>query len=204
LISVHFPTALYGSFGENLKSHFGDFLTLDYSHDPVHAAAVEAGVSLPPGQSAVHGHFRGDRYIGAPRITFLREPVSALIAIYVYWRNATVSSDALHARFLDEKPDIFTFAHYPKIRTLMSETYFGGVDLAAFEFVGFHERRVVDLVRLSERLSIPFDTAGPFDEESTGHESIRVMEEDSLLVAKLRDIIIHDVRFYDLQRQRWS
>ncbi|SFK29096.1 hypothetical protein SAMN04488125_101122 [Methylorubrum salsuginis] len=92
-------------------------------------------------------------------ITFLREPVDNLVSIYFFWRNFKRPKNVLHARFLAGRPSLVDFARYPKIRQLMSQTYFGNIDLQRFSFIGFHETREADMPRLSNLIGLPPDSS---------------------------------------------
>jgi hypothetical protein len=199
IISVHFPKAGGTSLAACLRASFGEHLALDYDHDPVHPNyALSEPSNLAPNIRAVHGHFRGDRYTGpAFRMTFLREPVSNLISIYLFWRTYPEGAAQLHRRFLAERPSVLAFAQYPAIQTLMSETYFGGVDLDRFDFIGFHERRREDLGRLSHVLGLELDGDLHLNKttRTTGQE--QDLLSDAPLLAALRDHLSKDVALYE-------
>jgi hypothetical protein len=210
VISIHFPKAAGSSLAENLRRHFGDALALDYGHDPVNPNHVLSEPPiLPPGIRAVHGHFRGNRYDdyrGAFRFTFLRDPVSNLISIYYFWRSWPPGSNATHDRFVAERPSIVDFARdcWP-IRRLMSLTYFGGVDIGAFDFVGFYETRERDLERLSTQIGANF-SGGLHVNPTTSAEADerRALVEDARTLATLRSLLADDIAFYESARQRWD
>jgi hypothetical protein len=205
IISVHFPKAGGTSLAASLRKRFGEDLALDYDHDPVHPNyALSEPPNFAPNVRAVHGHFRGDRYTGpAFRMTFLREPVSTLISIYLFWRSYPESAGQLHRRFLAERPDILAFARYPAIQNLMSETYFGGVDLHRFDFIGFHERRREDLRRLSRTLDIEFDSDLHLNKTRRAIDEEQHILSDAPLMAALRDHLSKDVALYAALRDRW-
>jgi hypothetical protein len=210
IISVHFPKAAGSSLTENLRAHFGSSLALDYSHDPVNANhSLSEPPALPIGTRAVHGHFRADRYREhrkAYRLTFLREPVSNLISIYFFWRSWPSVGNSTHDKFLAERPSIVTFAReYSRIRHLMSASYFSGVDLGAFDFVGFYESRERDLGRLSCDLGIRFSSDlrvnGTSDAEAAERQALL---EDTSTLCTLKSLLADDVAFYESARTRWD
>ena len=140
-----------------------------------------------------------------PRHLFLREPVDNLISIYYFWLVFPSIGNATHDRFLSERPTIFDFAKYPRLSHLLSETYFGNVDLRKFDFVGFYERRATDLSALSSELGIAFDgelhvnrTASEYDAER------REILDSKPAVQKLKSILADDVVFYQKALEFWS
>jgi hypothetical protein len=206
LVYVHFPKAAGTSIVHGLRSHYGEALLADYTHPPPDDWSSDAAY-LPDGVRAVCGHFHANRYANWPaaRITFLREPVDNLISIYYFWRTFPPSGYAAHERFLAEQPSIFEFAKYPEMRTLASELYFGGVDLADFDFVGFYERRVDGLATLSRVLGLPLNanlyvnrTEETFDRER------QELKADSAAMTRLRDILSEDIAFYERAFERFS
>ena len=199
IISVHFPKAGGTSLAGSLRVHFGEDLALDYDHDPVHANyPLNEPPHLAPNIRVVQGHIRGDRYAGpAFRMTFLREPVSNLISIYFFWRAYPESAGQLHRRFLAERPAILAFAQYPAIQTLMSETYFGNVDLDRFDFIGFHERRCDDLRRLSGMLGIELDGDLHLNRTTKAIAEGQAILSNASLVAALRNHLSKDVALYE-------
>jgi len=210
VVSVHLPKAAGSSLAAGLRAHFGAALILDYGHDPANPDHIlSAAPTLPPGTRAVHGHFRGDRYVdyrAACRFTFLREPVSNLFSIYYFWRSYPAHGNATHDRFLAERPTIVDFArHCWPIRRLMSVSYFGGIDLGSFDFVGFYETRELDLARLSTRLGMPLASDLFVNRTSDADADERQASmEDATTLATLRSLLADDIAFYERARQRWE
>jgi hypothetical protein len=63
----------------------GNDAGVSYSHAPLQVQRLkQTGLRVAPHFRTVHGHFRGDAYIGAPRISFLREPVANLVSMYCF------------------------------------------------------------------------------------------------------------------------
>ncbi len=204
LISVHFPKAAGTSLRTQLIAHLHDKVATDYAHDPLGERGRETA-DFPVGKRVVHGHFRPDRYAGSEgfRLTFLREPVDNLISIYYFWLNYDEHGNPVHTRFLAERPDIFEFARYPSFSTLMSQSYFGGFDMTQFDFIGFHENRTTDLLKLGKILGIPL--------QSTVHENpgLPNTQRDEIKRSRdsldlLRNILKKDVVFYDNLRDKYA
>jgi hypothetical protein len=205
VVSVHFPKAAGTSLRTQLARLLGDRMVLDYAQDPVGADRIESA-PFPPGALLVHGHFNARRYadVTARRVTFLRHPVDNLISIYVFWLAAPATDHGVHARFLRERPSILEFAaHYTPLARLMSETYFGGVDMARFEFVGFHETRHTDIPALGTMLGLPLSAEVAENRTPTRPER-QAIEADAATRARLTDLLAQDVAFYDREWRRWK
>jgi hypothetical protein len=209
LISVHFPKAAGTSLGAMLRSYFGSDLFTDYDHDPVNPNHdLNESPRLPPGTRAVHGHFRGDRYQSfrsAQHITFLREPVDNLISIYYFWRTTPAHGNAAHDQFLVERPTIFEFAQYGPCRQLMSDSYFGWLDLNIFDFIGFYESRIEDLLTMSKMLGVPVDKNIYMNRSSDTEPGERsALKACVKSIATLRALLSGDIAFYERALQRRS
>lgn len=202
VVSVHFPKAAGTSLRTQLTAHFPGQVAFDYAHDPLMENGGETA-AFPAGARIVHGHFRPGRYADSDMflLTFLRDPVENLISIYYFWLDLGEPGNPVHARFLAERPDIFAFARYPAFSTLMSQTYFGGFDMARFDFIGFHESRVADLISLGRMLGVPLRDDV---HENPGTASVRRAEvqADSGAIDQIRGLLKEDVAFYDRVRNR--
>jgi hypothetical protein len=172
-VSVHFPKAGGTSLRNQLQANLGDKLILDYEHDPV--AKSEAGDMHPgplPGIVGVHGHFcpaRYQKWEDSYFITFLRDPVENLISIYYFWSLCPTHGNPVHDRFISERPVILDFAKFPKLRYLMSRSYFSDFDMKRFDFIGFIDNREDDMTRLGRLLDIPLSGA-IHDNRTTGRQ----------------------------------
>ncbi len=201
LVSLHFPKAGGTSLVTQLQKLLPDQVTLDYEHDPLMDTSSLTG-TFPPGQRVVHGHFKPQRYESNDVFlaTFLREPVDNLISIYFYWRNLPLSNNPVHMNFLNERPDIFSFAKYAGINTLMSETYFGNFDMRRFDFIGFHESRQEDIFRLGEVIALPL--RADIHENSSKQEIEREeLESDLRSLARLRSLLVDESNFYEFTKR---
>jgi SAM-dependent methyltransferase len=201
ILSVHFPKAAGSSLQVQFMKLLGDEVILDYGHDPLTPAGMETA-DFPDRKTLVMGHFRAQRYASADAfwMTFLRHPVDNLISIYFFWKLLP-EAHALHARFLREQPSILEFAMYPGLRNLMSETYFGGFDMNRFDFIGFHENREDDIVRLAKAINLPLLAA--IHENRTSESAERLeLESDVSVRSKLTDLLAQDVGFYERMLRR--
>ncbi len=207
LISVHFPKAAGTTLANLLRMVYGDALHLDYGHPP-HDPKADEPIDRYPQIRAVHGHFHADRYREfheARRITFLREPLDNLISIYFFWQAMPPSGYEAHERLLRDKPNIVEFSNYPEVQRLASQSYFGGVDMAAFDLIGFYEDRIRGLERLSALLDVKLDASLWLNSTSyPGGDARRAILEDPRVMGTLRDNLREDIAFYDGLRNRWS
>jgi len=204
IISVHFPKAAGSSLKDQFVRLLGDAVYLDYARGPL--AGDDPCISdFPEGKTLVHGHFPAARYASsaATMITFLREPVDNLVSIYFFWRNFKKPTNVLHARFLAERPSLVDFARYPKIRRLMSQTYFGNIDLQRFGFIGFHETREADLPRLSSLIGLPLDSSLYLNKtaESTDRP---IVSQDRSVTDALESLLSDDIAFYWNARRKFG
>lgn len=197
LISVHFPKAAGTSLRTQLTDHLHDKVEIDYTHDPLGNHGQETA-DFPEGKRVVHGHFRPDRYISSSAflLTFLREPVDNLISIYYFWLNCGEHGNPVHTRFLIEQPNIFDFARYSSLSTLMSKAYFSNFDMNKFDFIGFYENRAADIIKVSKILDIPLQSS---IHENSGMHSIQreEIQNNCNSIKYLRDLLKEDVLFYE-------
>jgi hypothetical protein len=200
LISVHFPKAGGTSLLKQLTNEMPDQIALDYEHDPLTTSECDRG-AFPADKRVVHGHFRPTRYEteAAYRLTFLREPVRNLISIFYFWLEMPEVGNPVHIRFLRERPDIIEFARYRCITGLMSHTYFGGFDMNQFDFIGFHESRDRDIVRLGEKLGILL-RPDVHENISPAPDLRQALEANHRAMNQLREILRDDVEFYEKLR----
>ena len=203
IVSIHFPKAAGASLRSQWEQIFGDKLLLDYDHAPGSGREAIIG-QFPNDKLVIHGHFNARRYASedAYRVTFLRHPVSNLISIYFFW-SAVPPLDALHQRFLDERPSIVDFARWPAFRTLMSEAYFGNYDMRRFDFIGFHETREADVARLATELNLPLSPAVKTN-VTPPSTARRQVEENAFTISAVTDLLASDIKFYDTLRKIWS
>ena len=200
IVSVHFPKAAGASLRHQFAELIGDGLQLDYNHDPL-TPSGGGEATFPEGKRIVHGHFRPQRYASTSAflMTFLREPVDNLISIYFFWRAEATPGHELRARFLRERPSILEFAAYPRIRRLMSETYFGDFDMDRFDFIGFYESRDADVARLAADLDLPLTAAVYVNKTAESAERVAVRTDPETL-ARLRELLADDIAFYQRLR----
>ena len=214
VISLHVPKCAGSSLKSMLQEAFGPQSVFeDYADRPLDPAsrlrrdpagffaAVEAaGFAHLAHKRVVHGHFPARKYAQLAcrhRITFLREPVDRLISHYFFWQSLARHGHALHDYFLDHGLGIEDFAALPPIRALYSETFFGGADMRAFDFIGFHEDIGRDLARLAALLGAGLRQTHANRTATAGYpEERRAILENRPLLARLRGILRDDVEFY--------
>lgn len=204
VIALHYPKAGGYSLRTQFEQLLGRDLALDYGHDPLIYRA-RAPVRFPRDRQMVIGHFHASRYDDpdAFRFTFLREPVANLISNYYFWRCLADHGHPLHRKFLRERPGLCEFAQHPQIRTMMSDGYFGGVDMARFDFIGFHETRQADIGRLSAMLGIGLSTELHVNRTPPSAERAALTDQPGV-TRRLTDLLARDVAFYWRVRQQRS
>lgn len=210
LLSVHVPKAGGTATADLLQRTFGNRLVRDYDDDPSNPTAMRnvdphrffrCPRSVASDVLAVHGHFHPARYADMPNatwVTVLRHPVDTIISTYWYWLSEEPLGP-LHAYFLSQALTVEELARIPLLRRLMSETYFGGVDMRQFTLIGRHEDRRQVLQRLANLVGREL----PPDERRnvTGPQaSLQDMLVDAPLRARLSSLLADDVRFYE----RWA
>jgi hypothetical protein len=148
----------------------------------------------------IHGHYHISKYAhlqSAKRITFLRHPLTNLLSIYFFWKTLS-EGHALFQYCRANDLGILEFARLPRLRYLLSRTYFGNVDLKTFDFVGTTENYPADIQKLAHVLGLPLTestvnvTAHP--DYPGGSQKIL---SDAPLVAQLREILAEDIQFYE-------
>jgi hypothetical protein len=215
VISLHVPKCAGSSLKSTLQDAFGpQSVYEDYADRPLDpasplrrdpaaffAAAEAAGCAHLDGKRVVHGHFHALKYAKLPcrhRITFLREPVDRLISHYFFWKTLGRHGHSLHDYFLDHQLDIEQFAQLPVIRTAYSESFFGGADMRAFDFIGFCDDYERDLARLAARLGAALRPTHANPTATGGYpEERRAILENRPLLARLRAILRDDIEFYE-------
>lgn len=205
IISLHLPKSGGTSVRVALAEQFGERAFFDYGRGPLGPHRDLREAALKPGIDLVHGHFRPARYdaVGdAFRFTFLRRPIDLLLSFYFFWRTMPHEGLALHQRFLDEQPTIEAFAAWDPIRRLTSDTFFGGYDMARFDFIGFHETRHEDMARLNALANLRLD-GGRHENATAGDSTERnELRSDARRMKVLEDLLIDDTRFYERMRQQ--
>jgi hypothetical protein len=212
LISVHFPKAGGTSFGAALKAAFGtDNVHSEYDCDPAdpgNPCWVDPAWfwehrprTIHPFQ-VVHGHIPIQKYdliSPALRIVSLREPVNNLISIFFFWKSLfdrPVRGHALYEFAKTQRLSLLELATLPKLRRLMSETYFGGFDMRRFDVIGTHERREQFLIAVSNAIGRPLSMMFRENVTPPSEERGNLMT-DTKLMAKLRLLLEDDIRFYE-------
>lgn len=218
VISVHVPKCAGTSLRLFLESSFGhDAVYQDYGDRPADPASP---MNLDPdgffgkfsstnyeflsGKRAVHGHFNPLKYKNARarlRITFLRDPVERAVSHYFFWKELPRHGHTLHDYFLDHDLGIEEFARLPVLRRFYSGVFFGGVDMASFDLIGFHDRLEEGLGWLQRscgmQATLPRENA---NSDPAYQRRLASMMADAKLTAKLRDILREDLDFYERMR----
>jgi len=212
LVSVHFPKASGTSFRAALVAALGAAAVgFDYQDDPadpaspyrlIPAAFLARRPTTMGAFRAVHGHFpiaKYDLVEPAIRVVMLRDPVATMISIYCYWQHLASRGETGHALFEMFKrvqPGICELAASPLLRVLMSETYFGGVDMGRFDVIGDY----ADQAGYYRAVSTLFGVIlRPAFTENTGADRVQRdrLLNDGKITAGLRDVLAQDIRFFE-------
>lgn len=212
VVSVHFPKAGGNSLYQSCVAAYGsDAVYQDYadapadpccqySLDPDACRRKAREFVFAPGVRVVHGHFHPSKYefiTGAKWITFLRHPVDNLISIYYYWKTLETGNCILDY-FRNYQLALPDLARLPLIRYLLSRTFFGGVDMNTFDFIGFMENYTEDMRKLSHLLSIPLVESRENINKYPGYQDeVSAVKADKQLMSTLHDYLIEDIKFYE-------
>ncbi len=223
--------ALETAFGtEAVHGDYGDDPTNPCSAfhiDPQRCRRSAEVTASRPEIRVIHGHFHPAKYqflTGVRRITFLRHPIDNLISLFFYWKIDRRSPGNLWRflpvteegarRFAGQRHAIFDYFHQhqlsllelaqlPLLRYLLSRTYFGGVDLAEFDFIGFAENYPLDTRALSQSLAIPLDESRSHRNRYPDYFHEREeLKADHRLMSRLQDLLSDDIRLYEQLRAR--
>ena len=213
LISVHFPKAAGSSLVSAYESAFGgDRVLRDYAHDPVdpcglinlHPDCYEAAkpASIAP-YKAVHGHFhigRYDRIRNSVRVVVLREPVENFVSIYYFWdylrRQGQTVGHGLYHYFCNSELTLLQLATVPALRNLMTGVYFHRVDMGCFDVIGDASNLDGYLSRVSALIGVELPPP-PKANVTPPSDDRRATSEDPRTLARLRDLLSDDLRFYE-------
>ncbi len=195
VVSVHVPKTGGSSLHAQLATLLGDeAVVLDLTHDPV-SGEGESEAAFPAGARVVHGHFPARRYArnAACWITWLRHPVDNVFSNFAYWKLVNGPSLKLDT---NEFTSVLDFARYPGQDRLFCELYFGGFDMRRFDFIGFHETRQTDMLKLGQLLGLPLRPEVHIN-KTPAFDRREAEAADPAIRAQLMDILAPDVRFYE-------
>jgi hypothetical protein len=212
LISVHVPKAGGVSLWNSLRAAYGDDAVLNddsddpadpcghFALDPDDSLRANREREIPDAIEVIHGHFHASKYLHVPnaaRITFLRNPVLNLVSIYYYWKTLE-SSHPLFQYARAHDLGLLRVARLPALRFLFSRTYFGGVDMHVFDYVGTLEQYSEGVRTVSELIGKPLvENTHNRNGYSRYHEEVQNLLADRVLMSKLRDALREDLRFYE-------
>lgn len=204
-LSVHVAKAGGTSLATALAAAYGEAFHRQHDDGPMNPVArcnldpaVAGRIEPPAGKLCIHGHYHPGRHALAPGdylFTLLRPPVENLISLYFYWKQAPRQGNPLHDYVLDTGLDILAMARLPLIRTVYSRSYFGGFPMDRFDQIADHRNRVAAITRLSAAVGRPLDAHIRVNETPPDPDRAAI-EADPRLLARLRDILIDDIRFF--------
>jgi hypothetical protein len=218
IISVHFPKGSGSTLLAELTATFGEAEVFrDYDDcdpiDPANPLCVDEDRflqnrphSIQP-FNVVHGHFpivKYDLLLTAFRLVMLREPVDNLISIYYFWRSLFRTAARGHGLFeyaKRQRLSLLDLAEVPRLRRLMSESYFGDYDMRRFDVIGAYDRRAEFFASISSGIGRTLNADRRENVTPVSEERGNVMN-DARLIARLRDLLRDDVRFYERHTSR--
>lgn len=210
LMSVHFPKAGGTSFRHALQAAVGDAVLPDYSEDPASPLSPRnldprgyfgQGRRFPQGVQCVHGHFHPNKYghgDGIVRYTLLRHPVDTMISTYYYWQTIA-DGGPLHRYAMDQRLGLLEVAQLPLLQTLMSWTYFGGVNMRSFDIIGSYENRTQSIEKLGSMIGVELNASLQENQTPPSDERFDAIA-NAALRRRLTNLLRADVDFYD----RWA
>lgn len=210
ILSVHLPRTAGTTLLQILRRALGEKMVVaDYADDPCDPDSPRnldpdgyfSRPSLPPiGCRAVHGHFHINKYATTPnafRIAFLRNPVDTILSIHAYWQTLGPGRHRLHDYFLNNRLDVFDTARLPLLRHLLTRSYFQGVDMGSFDFIGRFESFPDEIKRLSSKLELSLVADVHLNQVGKSLPLRHDIAHDPKVRARLRDILIDDVTFFE-------
>jgi hypothetical protein len=97
--------------------------------------------------------------------------------------------------------DIVTFATIPRMRYLMTDVYFKGVDMARFDVIGDASDLDGYAARVGKAVGFSVD-ALPRENETALSEHRLEMADNPRIQQQLRDLLADDLHFYERHARR--
>jgi len=216
------PKTAGSSLLHQFKRQYGEHkILLDYEDDPVNPCSR---ANLDPNHYdadpintitpyiVVHGHFHPKKYIRLTntfRLTFLRHPIENILSIYKYWTaNDENSWDSpIYRYYKSSNLSLLRFAMLPKIRYLYTGSYFSGIDMRSFDFIGDYANYDEELIRLGNLLDLPFDikvrlnvTNNFIKDKPSIENAMTIIEKNE--ISALEEILKDDIEFYE-EYSKW-
>lgn len=212
LIAVHvsktagasFRLWLEGVYGaENIFRDYVDKLTDPSS--PMHRdracfLAEAARRPAPPGKNVIYGHFWIKKYEHLPgqRIAFLREPIDRAMSHYFFWKKLTPPRHSFHEQVKAPDFSFERFIAHPFIARFYTGLWFADVRMKDFTFIGDFARHESEMDRLERVLGRSGPRVAKNANPHAGYAEQRTrLIEDSRLMAKARELMADDIRFYE-------
>ena len=211
LISVHIPKCAGTSFLKILGTQYGTGLLLDYDEVPLDPECLfqkdftawettqkRALARDFTNVQAIHGHFWAGKYDevlpGAPKITWLREPVRRVVSHYYYWKTKPSLPNSLHRLFVEKQCSLAEFIEFPIMQNAYTNTFLRGHVLNDFAFVGVCEFFAEDMQRLQRQLGWSEVTLP--QENRTEHPEYSALQVDPALEHRIRQLNAADMDLY--------
>ena len=79
----------------------------------------------------------------------------------------------------------------------MSDAYFGGFDMNTFDFIGFHETRREDYLKLGSLINLPLSGEVHTNRTENGHKERATLMSCHKTMSELAELLADDLNFYD-------
>jgi len=207
LVSLHIPKTAGTSFRKTLKSNYGEEevirldITLKHQKLRINQALFEE-LSLPPGTSVVHGHFKPSDLVerfpetkNVPFITWLRDPVERVISNYYYLEKRLkeeLDEEGKNLNILSKMQRSLLEYARDAINRNRQVKFLEGMPLEDFSFVGILEHYAEDLAELGQRMG--WSNVEEITVNVTAKEKPAISEEIRTEIARLN---ADDVALYN-------
>lgn len=159
VVSIHVPRTAGTAFKEVIRQIYSSQeIFFDYPHKGLIRNRMLR--SPKPKVKIIHGHFPAPKYNqkfpGAKKIIWLREPIKRLISLYFFWKSwqiliATDEQDLENNR--EANLSFIQFIEQPMMQNLIKLNFLQNEQLKDFYFVGIQDFFAEDLYELSVMLN---------------------------------------------------
>lgn len=153
IISIHIPKTGGSSFGEILKSVYGENLWINYGQQ--WNAMTSKKNLISSNIECLHGHFEfnafDEEFPESQKITWLRDPVERTISLYNHIMNRPDQGNEIIMDIYQNKPSLNEFSGIPWIRN-QGLNYLVDSTPSDFKFIGFLENFTASLQQCAKIL----------------------------------------------------
>ncbi|KQT53611.1 hypothetical protein ASG52_05730 [Methylobacterium sp. Leaf456] len=212
IVFVHVPKCAGTSLRQGIAAAIGeDRIFLDYDNNPANPASAHRidpegsarrfadGAAALLGRRIAYGHLHPAKYRAvwpeARWMTVLRDPIDRLISHYFFWKqDAGFASHPIRDYVLRHELSLIDFARLPFSRFFLHRTYFGGLQLQDFSFVG----RAEDFAGIAGAIGDVLETTVPVLAVNAGRMrgEARSQEEIERARPALAELLADEIAFY--------